>query len=57
MAAIRGLRYELPREDRDLPWPEQMYLAHAFDSPLYGRTEWTIPETWVAAHRLQSGPS
>lgn len=53
VAAIRGLRYELDQGDRDRPWPEQMYLAHRFDSPLYNRTEWTIPPAWIAAHRLQ----
>lgn len=57
VAAIRGLRYELGEEDRDRPWPEQMYLAHSFDSSLYNRTEWTIPPSWVAAHRLQGGQS
>jgi hypothetical protein len=53
IAPIYGLRYELPPADRALAWPEQMYLAHIFDSDRYNQTEWTIPQSWVAAHRLQ----
>lgn len=52
IAPIYGLKYELPDPDRALPWPEQIYLAHIFDSTSYTRTEWTIPDSWVAAHRL-----
>lgn len=54
VAAMYGLKYELPGEDRLKPWPEQVYLAHVFDSPSYNATEWRIPEAWVEAHKLHN---
>jgi len=32
---IHGLRYHLPTHYRDDPWPDQMFIAHIFDHPLY----------------------
>jgi hypothetical protein len=32
---IYGLRYFIPRVARDDLWPDQMYLAHFFEHPLY----------------------
>jgi hypothetical protein len=49
---IHGLRYGLPRAHFDLPWPEQMYLHHAFDHPEYCTAEGPLAEGWLAAHRL-----
>ncbi len=49
---IHGLRYGLPREHFDLPWHEQMYLAHAFDHPDYCTSEGPLAPGWLEAHRL-----
>ena len=50
---IHGLRFELPPEDFQLPWHEQLYVAHAFDHPRYGELETPIDERWFEAHRLK----
>ncbi|MHB2023040.1 MAG: hypothetical protein ACYCO3_06910 [Mycobacteriales bacterium] len=52
IAPIYGLRYELPKAEFDRPWPEQIYLCHAFDSPVYRRLENPLPDSWADAHRL-----
>jgi hypothetical protein len=53
---IHGLRYELPRSQLALGWPDQMYIAHLFDHPDYSTPESTpegpLAEAWFAAHRL-----
>ena len=49
---IHGLKYELPVDDFNRPWPEQIYLAHIFDSPEYDTLESPLPPGWAAAHRL-----
>lgn len=53
IAQMYGLQYELPRSERMKPWPEQIYLAHIFDSDAYNLTEWQIPEAWISAHELR----
>ena len=35
IAPIQGLHYSLPVQYRHEPWPEQMYLCHLFDHPMY----------------------
>ena len=37
ISPIFGLRYFLRDPDRTEPWPDQMFIAHRFDHPLYGR--------------------
>lgn len=37
LSPIRGLQYYLLPSYRDEPWPQQMFLAHLFDHPLYGQ--------------------
>jgi hypothetical protein len=37
ISQIFGLRYFLRGEDRQEAWPDQMYIAHVFDHPLYGQ--------------------
>ncbi|HVA59295.1 MAG TPA: hypothetical protein VNG13_02015 [Mycobacteriales bacterium] len=49
---LHGLKYELPAEEYHRAWPEQIYLAHIFDSARYSTLEATLPEAWRAAHRL-----
>jgi hypothetical protein len=41
LAQIHGLRYLLPKSQRDERWPEAMYVAHAFDHPGYAEPEGT----------------
>jgi hypothetical protein len=36
---IYGLRHFVPHSQRDSPWPEQVYLAHILDHPLYGEPD------------------
>jgi hypothetical protein len=36
ISPIYGLRYFLRGDDRQEAWPDQMYIAHVFDHPLYG---------------------
>jgi hypothetical protein len=55
VSQIYGLKYELPEPDRLAAWPEKIFLAHMFDSDLYNSVEWRIPESWVAAHKLDGG--
>jgi hypothetical protein len=54
VAPIYGLRYELPSSEWRRPWPEQIYLAHAFRHPLYNTFEGELAEGWLAAHRLRN---
>ena len=35
IAPIQGLHYSLPVQYRHEPWPEQMFLCHLFDHPMY----------------------
>jgi hypothetical protein len=39
LSKIHGLRYSLPISQDELPWHEQMYLAHLFDHPEYDAPE------------------
>jgi hypothetical protein len=39
LSRIHGLRYSLPVSQDQLPWHEQMYLAHLFDHPDYDTPE------------------
>jgi len=55
IGAIHGLKYELPRQDFERAWPEQIYLAHIFDSPDYNTLEACLPAGWAEAHRLSPG--
>lgn len=41
LAELRALRYLLPRSEREVRWPEAMYLAHVFDHPDYSDYEGT----------------
>jgi hypothetical protein len=41
LAQIHGLRYLLPASEREVRWPEAMYVAHAFDHPAYAEAEGT----------------
>jgi hypothetical protein len=36
VSPIYGLRYFVPRSQRQSAWPEQVYLAHVLDHELYG---------------------
>lgn len=49
---IHGLRYDLPEPQRQLPWHEQMYLAHLFEHPDYAKRVVELGEAWLRAHRL-----
>ncbi len=49
---IRGLRFELPPHEFQLPWHEKLYLTHVFDHPRYAELEGRIDERYLAAHRL-----
>jgi hypothetical protein len=49
---VHGLRYSLPVSEFNLPWHEQMYIAHLFDHPDYSASEGPLAEGWRAAHRL-----
>jgi hypothetical protein len=46
MSPIFGLRHFVPRPFFDSPWTEKMFMAHAFDHPLYAKTD------HVSARRL-----
>ena len=39
ISPIFGLKYLLPEHYSRLAWPDQMYIAHAFDHDLYGRSD------------------
>lgn len=39
ISPVYGLKYYVPPEVKDYAWPEQMYLLHIFDHPLYGRPD------------------
>jgi hypothetical protein len=52
LGKIHGLRYSLPVSEFNLPWHEQMYIAHLFDHPDYCASEGPLAEGWRAAHRL-----
>lgn len=52
LVPIRGLRYSLPASEFNLPWPEQMYIAHLLDHPDYCASEGPLADGWQAAHRL-----
>ena len=41
MAELRGLKYLLPGSEREVRWPEAMYLGHVFDHPAYADYEGT----------------
>jgi hypothetical protein len=49
---LHGLKYELPASEFSKPWPEQIYIAHVFDSPTYPTLEAPLPAGWEQAHRL-----
>jgi hypothetical protein len=44
IAPVRGLHFELPRSETNLPWPEQIYLAHILDHHAYCEPERTTTE-------------
>jgi len=50
---FHGLRYELPGNEAVQAWPEQIYLAHVFDSPDYDVLEQTLPSVWEDTLRLR----
>jgi hypothetical protein len=52
LGKIHGLRYGLPVSEQALAWPEQLYLAHAFDHPQYSTPGEPLAEAWFQAHRL-----
>ena len=52
LGKVHGLRYSLPVSEFNLPWPEQMYLAHLLDHPDYCASEGPLAPGWQAAHRL-----
>lgn len=52
---VHGLRWSLPPSARELPWPDQMYVAHLFDHPRYDEPEGTVAPAWFEAHRLVAG--
>jgi hypothetical protein len=37
ISPIFGLKYCIPKKYRESLWPEQFYMAHFFDHPLYGQ--------------------
>jgi hypothetical protein len=52
LGRVHGLRHSLPPSERELPWPEQIWLLHAFDHPRYRDREGPLADGWLAAHRL-----
>jgi hypothetical protein len=53
IGVIPGLKYELPPSEFQSPWPEQIYLVHLFDHPLYNVLEVELPRAWFDAHNLR----
>ena len=49
---IHGLRFELPQSEASASWPEKIFLAHAFDHPLYNAWEGNPAPAWFEAMRL-----
>jgi hypothetical protein len=39
LAEVKALHYDLPKTEHDLPWPEQIYIAHILDHSEYGTPE------------------
>ena len=46
---IYGLKYELPPDAFQQAWPEQLYLAHILDHPLYNVLEVELSPAWFDA--------
>jgi hypothetical protein len=48
-----GLGYEFGPPDATMPWVEQIYFAHIFDSVQYDVLEQKLPEVWEDGVRLR----
>jgi hypothetical protein len=49
---VHGLKYGLPRSERELSWPEKIYLAHIFDHNRYADFEGPLSTGWYDELRL-----
>ena len=39
LSPIYGLKYFVPSEEQNSNWPEQIYMAHFFEHPLYNEPD------------------